>query len=71
MSVPGDRDGEAERVEHAPPSPLVLLLFCFFTGVGLVIAGTWLLHGNVAITVIGAFGIVIGLVGVLYTRGHM
>jgi hypothetical protein len=71
VSTPGDREPrEAERVEHHPP-PTVLLYFTFFTGLGLVIAGTWLLHGNIGITVVGAFGLVVGLGGLLYTRGHM
>jgi hypothetical protein len=71
MSTPGDLEPrEAEHAEHHP-QPTVLLYFTFFTGLGLVIAGTWLLHGNVTITILGAFGLVIGLAGLLYTRGHM
>jgi hypothetical protein len=59
--------GEHEHAEHAPSSPVILLLFTFFTGLGLVIAGTWILHGNAALVVIGAIGLVVGAGG-LYMR---
>jgi hypothetical protein len=59
--------GERERVDHAPPSPVILLLFTFFTGLGLVIAGSWILHGNVALLIIGSVGILVGGGG-LYLR---
>ena len=60
--------GEREPAEHPAPSPVILLLFTFFTGIGLVVAGTWILHGNVAITIVGAIGIIVGAGGLYLHR---
>ena len=64
MSSPLDVEPQ-EPVKHAPPT--VLLLFTLMTGIGVVVAGAWIIN-SVAIIIIGSVGILAGALGLRYAR---